>query len=129
MPITTDPTTPIGLTRLLAADADPAGYAFEDADITAFLDLESAVDGTWYPRFAAAAACEALANDAIRIYGVIDLLDLKTDGAKMSAALLANAKRLRDNENARAEIDYIEWVNDAHSARERIYKQWLRRLG
>lgn len=129
MSFTNDTTTNIGVTRILIADMDETRCVFEDEEITAILILESAADGTQYPRFAAATLLISLATNYTRLLGVIKLLDLEVDAAKMATAFLAQAKQYRLDENSTADFDYIEWVNDPFSARERIYKQWLRMSG
>lgn len=129
MSYTFDPQTPIGLVRILIADGDPARYVFEDEDITAILQLEAANDGTQYPRFAAATLLISLAANYTRLLGVIELMDINVQADKMATALMKQAAQYREDENSAAELDWIEWVNDPFSARERVYKQWLRTSG
>jgi hypothetical protein len=94
-PPTLDPDTDIGQVRLLAADVDEDSLLFTDAQIGAFLALESGV------KRAAAAALETIATSEVLISKVIRTQDLATDGAKVSAELRARAAGLR----AQADID------------------------
>ncbi len=77
-------------------------------------------------RYAAAAALDCIAASQVLIQKQIKLLDLTTDGATLSTELRALAKQLRDSEEDMAAFDVAEMVEDPYSARERIYKQWLR---
>lgn len=87
---TLDPTTDIGLVRLLITDVDEDNLLFDDAQITAFLTLEG---GT--VKLAAAAALDAIARSEALVSKVIRTQDLATDGAKLAAELRASATELR----------------------------------
>lgn len=89
--VTTDPTTTIGLVRLLITDVDEAAPVFTDEQITAFLTLEG--DNV---RLAAAQALDTMASSEVLISKVIRTQDLQTDGAKVAAELRARAQALRD---------------------------------
>lgn len=126
MSFTYDISTDLGKTRFFVADTVEADHLFEDEELTACLIVEAASDGTQYPRYAAAAALVSLATNYNRLYGAIQILDLKLDGPSMSRAFLAQADQLRKDQDRGTEIEIIEWVNNTFSARDRIVKQWLR---
>ncbi len=92
--VTLDPTTDIGLVRLLISDTDPTAILFTDAEITAFLTLEG---GT---KRAASQALDTLASNEVMVSKVIKTLDLATDGAKVAAELRARAAVLRSQADA-----------------------------
>lgn len=127
MAFTYEVSTDRGKVRLLIKDTDEDNAVFNDDEIDAFLSME----GSNVQR-GAALALETIASDEAMTLKVIKLLDLQTDGAKTSEALLSRADRLRAQaEEAEAAedggaFDIAEWVNDEFSARERILKQNLR---
>lgn len=123
MTFTYDPTNSIGQVRLLIPDRVTPGQLFEDADITAFLAMELNV-----VKRAAALALETAASDNAMVLKVIKLLDLTTDGAKVSDALLKRAAVLREQSGYEEDtgFDIAEQVVDNFSERERIMKQWMR---
>ena len=113
-----------GQVRLMIPDNVVARYIFEDAEITAFLTIEGASI-----KKATAMALETLASNEALVLKVIRLLDLTTDGAKTSAALLARAKLLRaqaEDDDTGAAFDWAELVYDDFSAREHIINEALR---
>ena len=83
--------TDAGKVRLMVPDNNASSYVFEDDEIDAFLSLENS-----NVRRAAALALETIASNEAYVLKVIELLDLKTDGARTSDALLKRAKLLRD---------------------------------
>jgi hypothetical protein len=110
--------------RMLIPDRTDSGHLFEDAEIDAFLTMESAV-----VKRAAAAALETIASDNAMVLKVIRLLDLTTDGAKTSDALLARAKLLRAqvaDEDYTGGVDWAEMVVDDFSLRQRLDAEALR---
>jgi hypothetical protein len=117
-------TTEIGQVRLLIPDRVDAGHVFEDDEIQAFLTLEGTV------REAAAGALEAIASDQAMVLKVMRLLDLQTDGARVSDALLARAAALRkqaeDDLAATAGFDWAEMMTTDFAIRERIMNEALR---
>ena len=128
MAFTFDVSTDRGQVRLLVPDSSPASYAFEDAEIDAFLTLEGG-----NVRRAAALALETLASNEALVLKVIRLLELSTDGAKTAQALLQRAALLRgqaDEVDASSGdlFDWAEMVLDSFSARERLANQRLRGL-
>lgn len=127
MAFTYDLTGDIGKIRLLIPDRVTPGHVFEDDELAGFLALEGDV------RSAAACALETIASDQALTLKVMSLLDVTTDGAKLSDALLKRAARLREQAEAAAtaidgSFDWAEQVIDDFAARERIYNQALRGL-
>ena len=107
MTFTYDLTTDRGKVRLLVPDRVSTDYLFQDDEIDAFLSVEVAS-----VKRAAALCLETIASDIAMIDKVIKLLDLQTDGAKTSDALLKRAATLReqaDNEDITDHFDYIEY--------------------
>lgn len=119
--------TDIGKVRLLIPDRDSTDYIFEDDEITALLVMEGSV-----VKRATALALETIASDQALTLKVIKLLDLTTDGAKVSDALLKRAATLRSqaDEADMAEdgglFDIAELVPNEFAWRERIYNEALR---
>jgi hypothetical protein len=83
-------TSDIGRVRLLIPDRSLDLFVFQDEEIEAFLEIEGGV------KLAAALALETIASDIAMVDKVIRIMDLQTDGAKTSDALLARAKLLRE---------------------------------
>lgn len=123
MSFTYDTTTAIGQVRLLCTDTSsvPPGPVFQDEEIQVFLNLEQGSIN-----YAAAKALDRIAASQALTQKQIKILDLETDGATLSAELRELAKQLRQDEENLAAFDIAEWVMDPFSARERIYKQFLR---
>jgi hypothetical protein len=98
--------------------------ALTDAALTEFLALEGDRD-----KRAAALALETIASDNAMVLKVMRLLDLQTDGAKVSDALLKRAAELRKQDEA-DDVDgafgYAEQVVNSFSERERLLNQALR---
>lgn len=90
MPINTDPTTDVGMVRLLITDLDAAAPLFTDDQITAFLTLEGSD-----VRYAAAQALDTIASSEVLVSKKIRTQDLQTDGPAVSADLRARASELR----------------------------------
>lgn len=92
-----------------------------DAALTAFLALEDNRD-----KRGAALALETIASDQAMVLKVMRLLDLTTDGAKVSDALLKRAQALRDQdavEDVAGAFGYAEGVFNSFSERERLWKE------
>jgi len=117
------PATDRGRVRLMIPDRVAASAMFDDDEIDTFLALEG--DEV---RLATAMALETIASDQAMTLKVIRLLDLSTDGAKVSDALLARAAGLRAAAAADGSFDWGEMVVDDFSYRERLYNQALRGL-
>ncbi len=112
---------PIGQVRLLIPDRVDVGHVFEDDELTAFLALEGN-----RVKCAAAAALEMAASDNAMVLKVMRLLDLTTDGAKVSDALRARAQALREQdavEDVVGAFGYAEQVFNSFGERERLWKQ------
>lgn len=111
-PITVDPTTSIGLVRLLATDVDEELPLFTDAQITAFLTLEG--DDA---RLAAAQALDTIASSEALVSKKIRTQDLSTDGPAVAKELRDRASELRrqaetgqgDDENGSFGIVDFDW--------------------
>ncbi len=80
----------VGRVRLLIPDRGADYFVFQDEEIEAFLEIEGGV------KLATALALETIASDIAMVDKVIKIMDLQTDGAKTSDALLARAKLLRE---------------------------------
>lgn len=92
----------VGKVRLLVPDNNAADYVFEDEEITTFLMLETGV------KRAAALALETIASNEALVLKVIKLLDVQTDGAKVSDALLKRAEKLRGQATDDEELSYTD---------------------
>lgn len=93
MAFTADMTTDIGKVRLLLSDLDSTKPIFpDDAQIQAFLDMELGS-----VRLAGALAYEVIAGNRALTMQVIQLLDLKMDGASLARSLKEIAKQWRDS--------------------------------
>lgn len=88
--ITLDPTTDIGMIRLLITDVDETTPLFQDAELNAFLTMEGGV------KRAAAAALETIARSEALISKKITTLNLSTDGPAVAKELRESARQLRD---------------------------------
>jgi hypothetical protein len=123
---TLDPTTDIGIIRVIIQDKDIEQALFSDAEISALLALNSND-----VRLAAAAALDVMASNQAMILKVVRTLDLSTDGAAVARALREHADQLRTDvaETDSVEgglFDYAEMVTNAFTARERLRNQLLR---
>lgn len=123
MAYTYDLSTDVGKLRLLLPDSNAAAYVFEDADLEAFLSIE----GDSLKR-ATALALETIASNEAMTLKVIRILDLQTDGAKTSDALLKRAGLLRSQAADEEAGDGMGWdvaemVVDDFTWRERLLKQ------
>lgn len=120
-------TTDRGKVRLLIPDNNATTYVFEDEEIDAFLELEQS-----NVHRGAALALETMASNEAYTLKVIKLLDLQTDGAKTSDALLKRAAQLRkqaDDADAASDggsWDVAEWGVSDFARRETLYNEWLR---
>lgn len=126
MAFTYDITTPAGKVRLLCTDVDSAQSVFQDTEIAAFLTMES--DSI---KRAAALALETIAANQVLVLKVIELLEIKTDGAAVARELRLRAGLLRDQAAAEIDADDVafdiaEQVFDPFSYRERVYNEALR---
>ncbi len=121
MTFTYDVSTARGKVRLMIPDRDADNAIFDDDEIDAFLSLESQD-----VRLATALALETIASDQALTLKVVRLLDVQTDGAKVSQALLARAAELRRQVEMDGSFDVAEQVFDVFGEREHWYNQALR---
>lgn len=87
--------TDLGRVRLLIADTDEDNLLLDDTQINAFLSMESS-----RVKLAAAAALDAIAASEVLVSKKIRTLDLQTDGPAVAAELRAQAKGLREQDEA-----------------------------
>ena len=85
-----DYSTAAGQVRLLIADIDETALLFTDAQISAFLTLESA-----NVRLAAAQALDTMASSEALVSKKIKTQDLQTDGPAVAEELRKRAEALR----------------------------------
>lgn len=117
-------TNNIGKVRLLIPDRVEANAVFTDEEIQAYLDMNDS-----NVRRAAAEALETIASDEAMTLKVLTTLDLSTNGASVSDALLRRAEILRDKADEAdageegGSFDYAEMVSNDFTARERVSKQ------
>lgn len=126
MTFTYDPTSDLGRVRMIIGDKDDMNVIFQDAEIEAFLSLNSSD-----VRLAAAEVLDTMASDQAMVLKVIRTMDLSTDGAAVAKSLREHAAQLRtDAEAAEAGegdlFDYAEMVVDEFTKRERVEKQAMR---
>ncbi len=121
--------TSVGQVRALIPDRVTADAFFTDEEITAFLLLEA--DNI---RRTTAMALETMASSEAYVQKVIKLLDLTTDGAKTSDALVKRAGLLRAQADvveageAGGSFDFAEWVVNDFALREEVVNDALRDL-
>jgi hypothetical protein len=116
----------VGRLRALIPDSNSSSYIFEDDELDLFYTLE----GSSLKR-ATALALETIASNEVMVLKVIDLLDLSTDGAKVSDALLKRAALLRAQANdddvaSDGAFDIAEMVVDTFTYRQHWWNGMLR---
>lgn len=121
MSFTYDTSTDLGRVRLLITDRDASNQIFSDAEIEAFLAMEG--DDVF---LAAAAATETIARNEALVLKVIEVLDLKTDGAKVAAELRASARDLRSRSEQQGAFAIVEMIDSNTAWRERMRKNAMR---
>lgn len=102
--IETDPTTDIGMIRLLTTDLNEISPLFTDAQLSAMLTAEG--DSV---KYAAALALETIAVSQTLLAKKIRTQDLQTDGPAVAAELRARAAQLRaqaDSEGVFSIVDF-----------------------
>lgn len=117
MAFTYDVSTDRGKVRLLCTDTLESNAIFQDAEIDAFLSMNTSV------RLAAAAALEVIASNEVLVLKKIVNLDLETDGPAVARELREQAKQLRAQESSVGAFDIAEQINDDFTAREYWLKQ------
>ena len=126
-----DLSTPADKVRLLCNDVDLTHPVFTDAEIAALLLMEA--DSI---KRSAALGLETIASNEVMVLKVMSLLEITTDGAKVSDALLKRAAVLRkqaDDADAAAlalledtPFDYAEQVYDSATYYARAWNVALR---
>lgn len=89
-PIQRDPTTPVGMVRLLITDVNDQDPLLEDDQLAALLAAESGD-----VKLAAASALEVIARSELLVAKKITTQDLSTDGPAVASELRAQAESLR----------------------------------
>lgn len=121
MSFTYDASTDAGKVRLLSIDNVEQYAVFTDAEIQAFLDLNSGSI-----RFAAASALETMAANKVMRLQKIKTLDLETDGPAVGKALSDMATKLREQESDQGGFEIAETVNDIFGRRQFWRNSWER---
>lgn len=122
MAFTYDVSTDRGKVRLLITDVQEANPLFQDAEIDAFLTLNTSV------RLAAAAALEVIAASEVLVLKKITILDLESDGPAVARELRELAKQLRAQDSSIGAFDVAEQIHDDFTLREYWLKQAQRDL-
>lgn len=117
MAFTYDVSTDRGQVRLLITDVQEANPLFQDAEIDAFLSMNTGV------RLAAAAALEVIAASEVLVLKKIVNLDLETDGPAVARELRELAKQLRAQDSSIGAFDIAEQIHDDFTLREYWLKQ------
>lgn len=117
MAFTYDVSTDRGKVRLLCTDTLESNAIFQDAEIDAFLTMNTSV------RLAAAAALEVIASNEVLVLKKIINLDLETDGPAVARELREQAKQLRAQESAIGAFDIAEQIVDPFTEREYWFNQ------
>ncbi len=122
VPVATD----IEVIRALIPDLQAAPeQLFTDAQLQVYLDIDA------NPVRAAALAIEAVAtNEALLLKNltISGAGTLRTDGARVSDALLARARQLRATADEGGDFEIAELVVNPTTAAQRLYKQAQRGL-
>lgn len=122
VPVATD----IEVIRALIPDLQAAPERlFTDAQLQVYLDIDA------NPVRAAALAIEAVAtNEALLLKNltITGAGTLRTDGARVSDALLARARQLRATADEGGDFEIAELVVNPTTAAQRLYKQAQRGL-
>jgi hypothetical protein len=123
--LTYDPVTDVGRMRRTIPDKDLTAAVWTDEELASFL----ADEGDW--RRGAALALETMAADTAYTGSVVQVGDLRVDGASAARAMLQRAKALReqadDSEASEGGLfDIAEQVVDPAGYHERIIDDLLR---
>lgn len=127
MTFTYSPSDAIGKVRMLIPDRVEEHAVFSDEEIQAYLDMNDSDI-----RRATAQALETIASDEVMTLKVLTTLDISTNGASVSDALLRRAEGLRlqaDDADAGEEggsFDYAEMDVNVFTRRELLRNQTLR---
>jgi hypothetical protein len=138
---------PLSQVRLLIMDTDSSQPIFDDDEITQFLQMKSSQSLYQSPQAvatgisvpapvqvysiygAAALALMSMASNKAYLSSITKLLDVSLDPSKSQAALKAMAQSYLDMDDNLGHFAIAEMVQDQFSARERVYKQFLRLYG
>jgi hypothetical protein len=118
---TYDLNTDTGKVRLLIPDTQADAYVLEDEEIAAFMGMESGL------KRAAALAMETIARNELLVLKVIQILDLRTDGAAVARELRQQAAVLREQAAADDELaagdgwDIAGMIVDDFTLRQAVY--------
>jgi hypothetical protein len=120
------PTNNIGRMRRTIPDRVEADAIWTDEELQSFLDDCA---NNW--RRATALALETMASDNLLVLKVIRIQNIETNTDRLMSALLARAKRLREDASDEDSLDdgafdVAEIIVNDHQYRERIYGQALR---
>lgn len=143
-----DPTTQIGMVRLLIADtSDPPNQIFTDTEVQVALNINSsaflyvsgqaaptalgvqvpyAVTSIWR---AAATLLRSLAGSRARLSRVVQLLDVKLSDKDIALSLRELASEWEEREDNSGSHAIAEIVVNEFSARERLVNQLMRLSG
>jgi hypothetical protein len=130
--------------RLLIMDTDSSAPIFDDDEVNQFIFMTSSQaiyqsgqanpTGTpvsapvqvysWYQ--AAALGLQAMASNKAYLASISKILDVTLDASKAQKALMAMAQSYLDRDDNSGAFAVAEWVNDQFSARERVWKMFLR---
>jgi hypothetical protein len=122
MAATYDLSTLVGKVRLLITDTDVDNPIFQDAEITAFLTMQSN-----NVKLAAAQALDVIASSEVLTQKVLKTLDLQTNGAAVAKEIRAHAAELRRQvADEDAGFDVAEMVVDDFTHRRAVYNDILR---
>jgi hypothetical protein len=108
---------------MLIPDRVEESAIFQDEEIEAYLSMNDS-----NLRRAAAEMLETIASDEVMTSKVITTLDISTNGASTSDAILRRAALLReqadrDDDADGGAFDYAEMNVNAFTVRERVWKQ------
>ena len=133
--------------RLLIMDTDSSAYIFEDVEVMQFIQMTSSQGIYQSPQWnstgnqiaapvqvyslyqAAALGLQTIASNKAYLASVSKILDVQLDTGKAQKALKEMAQAYLDRDDNSGAFAIAEWVNDQFSARERVYKQFLRLYG
>lgn len=122
MPSTYDIKTNVGKVRLLISDVggkDGSSFIFNDEEVETFLLLSEE-----NLRYAAAEALRTIAANETMVMKAITFLDLKTEGPKVTEALIKAAEKLEEREDSEATLDFATMDVDIFSHRQ-LREEWF----
>ena len=143
MSFTYDPSTPIGMVRLLVADTDATQYIWSDEEINGATQIVTMMFAIWIPvnqgtsqtfgspspYRVAATLLDSLAANRAKLMNVLKVLDVQLDTTAVATELRAQAAAYREVDDESAGFAIIELVQNQFSARERAWKMLERLQG